>query len=49
MVCWYSQSIDQSPAASVHRIWKYWVSQEDLENQWAENFYLRARRNAFTA
>lgn len=43
------QSIDQSPAASVHEFGSIGFSEEELEDQWAENFYLRARRNAFTA
>ena len=32
------QSIDQSPAASVHEFGSIGFSQEELEDQWAENF-----------
>ena len=43
------QSIDQSPSSSVHEFGTPGFSEEELENMWAENFYIRARKNAFSA
>ena len=43
------QSIDQSPSTSVHEFGTIGFSSDELQDQWAENFYIRARKNAFAA
>jgi hypothetical protein len=43
------QSIDQNPTSSVHEFGSIGFSEDEVKDQWAENFYFRVRRNAFSA